>query len=190
MLDTGRHPQMGFEPHQAESRLETVNEFQDQMDSALSEARSVLGKAKEDMAQYYNQRRVPAPEFHIGDKVYLDASDIHTTHPSHKLAHCYLRPFTVTRQVSRNAYRLRLPTSMSRLHPVFNVVKLLRAPEDPIPGWKAHPPPPPEMVDGKEHYIVEQVLDSQLMRCQLQFLVKWEGYGYEENSWVSESDIQ
>ena len=78
---------------------------------------------------------------------------------------------------------------MSWLHPVFNVVKLLRAPEDPIPGWKAHPPPPPEMIDGEEHYIVEQVLDSQLMRGQLQFLVKWEGYGYEENSWIPESDI-
>ena len=55
MLDTGRHPWMGFEPHQPESQLETVNEFQDQMDSTLSEARSALAKAKEDMAQYYNQ---------------------------------------------------------------------------------------------------------------------------------------
>ena len=55
MLDTGQHPQMGFEPHQAGSQLETVNEFQDQMDSTLSEARSVLRKAKEDMAWYYNQ---------------------------------------------------------------------------------------------------------------------------------------
>ena len=75
------------------------------------------------------------------------------------------------------------------LHPVFNVVKLLQAPEDLIPGWKAHPPPPLEMVDGEEHYVVERVLDSWLMRGQLQFLVKWEGYGYEENSWVSELDI-
>ena len=66
------------------------------MDSALSEARSTLRKAKEDMAWYYNQHQVLALEFHIGDKVYLDASDIHTTHPSQKLAHHYLRPITVT----------------------------------------------------------------------------------------------
>ena len=78
---------------------------------------------------------------------------------------------------------------MSQLHPVFNVVRLLQALEDPIPSQKACPPPPEEMVDGEEHYIVEQVLDSQLMRGQLQFLVKWEGYGYEENSWIPESDI-
>ena len=79
---------------------------------------------------------------------------------------------------------------MSWLHLVFNVVKLLRAPEDPIPSWKAcpPPPPPPEMVD-EEHYVVERVLDSRPMRGQLQFLVKSEGYGYEENSWVPESDI-
>ena len=67
------------------------------MDSVLSEARSVLGKAKEDMARYYNQCQVLALEFHIRDKVYLDASDICTTRPSQKLAHRYLRPFTVTR---------------------------------------------------------------------------------------------
>ena len=59
---------------------------------------------------------------------------------------------------------------MSQLHPVFNVVKLLRAPEDPIPSRKACLLPP-EMVDGEEHYVVEQVLDSWLMRGQLQFLV-------------------
>ena len=55
MLNSGRHPWMGFEPHQAEFLLETVNKFQDWMDSTLVEAKSALTKAKDDMAQYYNQ---------------------------------------------------------------------------------------------------------------------------------------
>ena len=121
--------------------------------------------------------------------MYLDASNICTTCPSQILAHCYLSPFTIVWKVRQNTYWLHLPTSMSRLHPVFNVIKLLPTPSDPIPGQKASPPPPPEIVDGEEHYVVEQILDSQFMRGCLQFLMKWEGYGYEENSWVSEQDV-
>ena len=160
MLDSGRHPQMGFEPHQVESRLETVNEFWDQMDSTLVEAKSALAKAKDDMAQYYNQHRTPAPEYQVGDRVYLDASNIRTTCPSQKLAHHYLGPFTIVWKVGWNAYWLRLPTSMSHLHPIFNVTKLLPTPSNPIPGRKTSPPPPPELVDREEHYVVEQILDS------------------------------
>jgi Chromo (CHRromatin Organisation MOdifier) domain len=78
---------------------------------------------------------------------------------------------------------------MSRLHPVFNLVKLLPAPEDPIPGRRALLPPPPEVVDGEEHYVVEQILDNRFVRGRLQFLVKWEVYGYEENTWVPEQDV-
>ena len=121
--------------------------------------------------------------------MYLDASDIHTTCLSHKLAHCYLSPLTIVQKVTWNVYQLHLLTSMSHLHPFFNVIKLLLTLSDPILGQKANLPPPPEIVDGEEHYVVEQILDSQFMRGHLQFLVRWEGYGYEENSWVSEQDI-
>ena len=92
MLNTSWHPWMGFEPHQVDFWLETVNEFWDQMDSTLSEARSALMKAKEDMAWYYNQSQVQAPEYHIGDKVYLDASDIHTTRCEVCLRYFYQKP--------------------------------------------------------------------------------------------------
>ena len=46
---------MGFEPDQAESRLETVNEFKTCMQRSLEEVWSALVKAKDDMARYYNQ---------------------------------------------------------------------------------------------------------------------------------------
>jgi hypothetical protein len=78
---------------------------------------------------------------------------------------------------------------MARLHPVFNVIKLLPVPDDPIPGRKSRPPPPPEIVGREEHYVVEKILDSRLICDQLHFLIKWDGYGYEENTWVLEHDV-
>ena len=102
-------------------------------------------------------------------------SDICTTCPSQKLAHHYLSPFMIVQKVGQNMYWLHLPTSMSCLHPIFNVIKLPPTLSDPIPGWKANLPPLPEIVDGEEHYMVEWILDSQFMRGHLQFLVKWEG---------------
>jgi len=54
LLDTGQIPHMGFEPSQAPSGLETVNEFTEQMKSAMEEAKSAIRKAQEDMTRYYN----------------------------------------------------------------------------------------------------------------------------------------
>jgi hypothetical protein len=58
----------------------------DRMQSALTEARSALAKAQDDMTRYYNCQREPAPEYTPGDKIYLDGSDIQTSRPSKKLA--------------------------------------------------------------------------------------------------------
>jgi len=183
LLETGRLPRMGFEPDQRPSKVESVNEFTERMRSSLDEAKAALAKSKDDMARYYNQRRLPAPDFQPGDKVYLDAADITTTRPSRKLSHKHLGPFSVERKVGSNAYRLRLPPAMSRIHPVFNVIKLTPAPEDPIPGRRVNPPPLPEIVDGEEEWVVEEILDSKMMNRKLRYLVKWKDFGVEHNSW-------
>jgi hypothetical protein len=54
MIDTGRHPCMGFEPNQPRSKLESVNEFADRMAKGLEEAKSAITKAKDEHAMYYN----------------------------------------------------------------------------------------------------------------------------------------
>jgi hypothetical protein len=189
LLDTGRHPRMGFEPTAEPSWKEEANQFVDRMKSTLEEAKSALRKSKDEMTRYYNRRREPAPVYKPGDKVFLDSSDIQTTRPSKKLSHKFLGPYPVERAVGRNAYRLKLPPSMSRIHPVFHVVKLLPAPNDPIPGRRPAPPPDPEVIDGETHYELDSVLDSRIFRNKLQFLVSWKGYGYEENSWVDDKDL-
>jgi len=141
---------MGFEPSQAPSRLETVNEFTERMKSATEEAKLAIRKAQEDITRYYNQKRTPAPMYKPEDRVYLDASDIKTTHPSPKLSYRRLGPFEIEHQVGLLAYCLKLPRGMRQLHPVFNVVKLSAAPEDPILGRRPQTPPPPIVVDGEE----------------------------------------
>jgi hypothetical protein len=87
MVDTGRHPHMGFEPQQPRSKLESVNEFADRMALGIEEAKLALTKVKDKYAMYYNRRREPAPVFTQGDRVWLDGSDITTNRPSSKLSH-------------------------------------------------------------------------------------------------------
>jgi hypothetical protein len=87
MLDTRRHPCMGFEPHRPRSKLESVNEFAEDMAHGLEEARSAITKVKDEYTMYYNRRQEPAPIFKPGDKVWLDGSDIATNRPSSKLSH-------------------------------------------------------------------------------------------------------
>ena len=50
------------------------------MKTTLEEAKAALAKSKDDMTRYYNQKRVRAPEFNLGDQVYLDASDISSSY--------------------------------------------------------------------------------------------------------------
>jgi len=127
------------------------------MESATKEAKSVICKAQADMTRYYNQRRSPAPLFKPGDQVYLD---IKTTCPFLKLSHRRLGPFKIECQVGPIAYRLKLLHGLRQLHPVFNVVKLSAAPDDPIPGRKPQALLPPIVVNREPEWEVEEVLDS------------------------------
>jgi len=78
---------------------------------------------------------------------------------------------------------------MRRLHPVFNVVKLTPSPADPIAGRHPTLPPPPELVEGEEEYLVEEILDSKMFRGKLKFKIKWEGYGTEHDSWEYATEV-
>jgi hypothetical protein len=109
----------------------------------------------------------------------MDARNITTQRPSKKLDWKRLGPYEVIKVISPWAYRLQLPKEL-HIHPVQPISRLSKAPEDPLPG-QIETPPPPVVVDGEEEYEVEQVEDSRLFRCQLQYLVKWKGY--DERSW-------
>ena len=78
---------------------------------------------------------------------------------------------------------------MKWIHPVFNVVKLTPAPDDPILGRQMPPPLPPEIIDGEEEWVVEDILDSKLINWKLRYLVKWKDFGMEHNSWEPRENV-
>jgi transposase InsO family protein len=134
MVDTGRHPHMGFEPQQPCSNLELVNKFTECMALGIEEVKAALTKVKDEYAMYYNRRCEPAPVFAPGDRVWLDGSNFATNRPSSKLSHRHLGPFVIEAWVSQGTYRLALPSHFRHLHSVFPVVKLSITHPDPIPG--------------------------------------------------------
>jgi hypothetical protein len=87
MVDTGRHPRIGFEPQQPRSNLESVNEFAERITLGIEEEKAVLTKVKDEYDMYYNCRHEPAPVFALGDRVWLDGSNIATNRPSSRLSH-------------------------------------------------------------------------------------------------------
>ena len=108
MLDNGQHPRLGLEPVQ-DTWLEALEEFTTHMETATNEAHSALAKAEDDMAWFYDLHHQAAPIYKTGDKVWLNAQNITTTHPMKKLDHKWLGPYTVNKVISQNDYGLQLP---------------------------------------------------------------------------------
>jgi len=78
---------------------------------------------------------------------------------------------------------------MKQLHPVFNIVKLTLAPDNPIPGRKMEDHLLPIVIDGEAEWEVEEILDSRWHWRRFQYLIKWKGYGRKHNSWESASEV-
>ncbi|KAM9294425.1 ral GTPase-activating protein subunit alpha-1 [Gastrophryne carolinensis] len=84
--------------------------------------------------------------------------------------------------------QLYIPETSMKIHPVFHVSLLKPVVLNPFPERIPSPPDAVE-VDGQEQFIVEEILDSRIFRNQLQYLIKWQGYGPEENSWEPAAHI-
>ena len=105
-----------------------------------------------------------------------------------KLAEKRYGPFKILETVGSSAYKLKLPSTWKGVHPVFNEVLLVPF-NDPLPSQSVIQPPPPVQTDPAS-YEVEAILDTKRIRKQQRYLVKWLGYGHEENTWEPLSNLK
>ncbi|QRW18200.1 Retrotransposable element Tf2 protein [Rhizoctonia solani] len=173
----GRNPIMN--PSNVPANVPEADLVADTLAQEWKEAESALRMTKERMTKTTGM----IPEYSIGKKVWLDGKNIELRTNSNKLDPKQLGPFKVTEKISSHAYRLELPETL-KIHDVFYVGLLLKAHESPSQPFPSRPPP--ETIEGEEEYEVEQIIDSKRQQGKWFYLIKWKGYGPEDNSWEPE----
>src|SRR5258708_4387144 len=110
------------------------------------------------MKQYYDQSCQSAPEYKVGDKVWLSLQNYSSNCPMKKLNHKWAGPFAVTKVISPATIKLHLSAWEKNIHPVISVSII----HPYIPGEIAECPQPlqpgPIMVENQEEYEVEEIL--------------------------------
>jgi len=129
------------------------------------------------MAKYYNANHVPK-QFRVGDFVKLSTK--YLKFKNRKLLPRWVGPFRVLERIGGQAYRIALPHKYSRLHDVFPVQLLEpyrhREDDDSLMTM-------PDLEDPQDEWEVEEVLDKRRIKDTLHYLVKWDGWPSEYNSY-------
>ena len=127
--------------------------------------------------------------FREGEQVWLDAKNLQTTHPMHKLRSKRYGPFKISKVLSHVAYQLELPPSW-KIHNMFHASYL-----SPFKETTEHGPnfinPPPDIIEGQPKWEVEKVIGMCFFgqKRQKQYRIRWKGYSSAHDTWEPEGNI-
>jgi hypothetical protein len=100
-------------------------------------------------------------------------------------------PFEVLRKKGPSVYELRLPEDWKG-HRVFNESRLEEFHEPSLEVQEKLPPRPEPLLrdDSQEKYEVHEILGKWEMNKGIEYLVIWEGYGPEDDTWEPMSNLR
>ena len=135
----------------------------------------------------------PAPDFKVGDKVFVKAQFFRTTRSSKKLSKKYLRPYKIISQPGTLSFTLRLSESIRSVHPVFHV-SMLKPTTSNTFSKRIQLAPALVIIDGEPEYEISRIVDSKINRwrtCKLLYKVIWLGYEDigDESEWITMSEL-
>uniref|UniRef100_A0A3P9JR97 Integrase catalytic domain-containing protein n=1 Tax=Oryzias latipes TaxID=8090 RepID=A0A3P9JR97_ORYLA len=151
------------------------------------QTRAALLRTKESNCQIANRHRGVSPNYPPSQKVWLSDQSIPIQASSRKFAPKFIGLYTIERVINPTCVRLSLPAAL-KIHPTFHVSQVKPVTESSL-CLPSTSPPPARTIDGTPAFTVSKILDVRRRGRGVQFLVDWEGYGPEERSWISRSQI-
>jgi RNase H-like domain found in reverse transcriptase/Reverse transcriptase (RNA-dependent DNA polymerase)/Integrase zinc binding domain/Chromo (CHRromatin Organisation MOdifier) domain/Integrase core domain len=163
---------------------ETGTTHEQRMRIIHQKVRNDIEWQEREMKRYYDKGRSNATKLSKGDRVYIRRRtmgekqfNIKTKRPAQKLDCVKIGPYEVDEVLVNGNYRIKLPERM-RIHPIFHESIL-------VPTKN----PPTEQNDILDEYEVEEIVGKRKLRGKVEYLVKWLGYGSDENTWEQTSHL-
>jgi hypothetical protein len=131
-----------------DKRMDHIHEMRSRAKEAITKAQDVMKSKKGTNYQPYHER----------DRVWLEATNLKTTHPTTKLAPKRYGPFTIKKRISDIVFQLELPHQW-KIHNVFHTSLLTPYVETELHS-PSYPEPPLEITEGDPEFEVKQIVGS------------------------------
>ena len=164
-------------------RYKVTGEFVERIKRIQKKVKVILKKTQEEMKQYIDRKKKKREEYWKENLVMLSIKDLKwqmEKRRTKKLTEQFMGPYKVKGVVSTNTIELKLPVTI-KIHPVVNISRVqLYKPQ--VKGQKVVPLQL-VVINRKEEYKVEKILNKRKIQGKNKFLVQQKGH-------IAEIDIQ